>query len=47
MFTKQLENTLYKIENDKTIKHNIIIGDLIKFDLNDNKNEYLKIFTLF
>ena len=45
-FTEQLENTLSKIENDKTIKHNIITGDfnvaLIKFDLNDNTNEYLK-----
>ena len=44
-FTEQLENTLSKIENDKTIKHNIITGDfnidLIKFDLNDNTNEYL------
>ena len=26
-FTEQLENTLSKIENDKTIKHNIITGD--------------------
>ena len=44
-FTEQLENTLSKIENDKTIKHNIVTGDfnmdLIKFDLNDNTNEYL------
>ena len=44
-FTERLENTLSKIGNDKTIKHNIIKGDfsidLIKFDLNDNKNEYL------
>ena len=44
-FTEQLENTLSEIENDKTIKHNIITGDfnidLIKFDLNDNTNEYL------
>ena len=44
-FTEQLENTLSKIENDKTIKHNIITGDfkidLIKFHLNDNKNKYL------
>ena len=42
---EQLENTLSKIENDKNIKHNIITGDfnidLIKFDLNDNSNEYL------
>ena len=41
----ELENTLSKTENDKTIKHNIITGDfnidLIKFDLNDNTNEYL------
>ena len=40
-----METTLSKIENDKTIKHNIITGefntDLIKFDLNDNTNEYL------
>ena len=39
-FTEQLENTLSRIENDKTIKHNIITGDfnidLIKLDLNDN-----------
>ena len=44
-FTEQQENTLSKIENDKTIKHNIITGDfntdLIKFDLNDNTNEYV------
>ena len=44
-FTEQLENTLSKIENDKTIKRNIIKADfnidLIKFDLNDNTNEYL------
>ena len=44
-FTKQLENTPSKIKNDKTIKHNVITGDfnidLIKFDLNDNTNEYL------
>ena len=44
-FTEQLESTLSKLENDKTIKHNIIKGDsnidLIKFDLNDNTNEYL------
>ena len=44
-FTERLENTLSKIENDKTIKHNIITGDfnidLIKFDLNDNTSEYL------
>ena len=44
-FTKELENTLSKIENDKTIKHNIITVDfnidLTKFDLNDNTNEYL------
>ena len=43
-FTEQLENTLSKIKNDKTIK-NIITGDfnidLIKFDLNDNTNEHL------
>ena len=44
-FRERLENTLSKIDNDKTIKHNIITGDfnidLIKFDLNDNTNEYL------
>ena len=34
-----------KIENNRSIKHSIIKGDfnvdLIKFDLNDNTNEYL------
>ena len=49
-FTEQLENTLSKMENDKTIKHNIITGDfnieLIKFDLNCNTNEYLKLNTI-
>ena len=34
-----------KIENDRTIKHSILTGDfnidLIKFDINNNTNEYL------
>ena len=45
LFTEQLENSLSKIENDRTIKHSILTGgfniDLIKFDLNNNTNEYL------
>ena len=45
LFTEQLENYLSKIENDRTIKHSILTGDfnidLIKFDLNNNTNEYL------
>ena len=41
-FTERPENSLSKIENDKTIKHNYDFSiDLIKFDLNGNKNEYL------
>ena len=45
LFTEQLENSLSKIENDRTIKHSILTGDfnidLIKFDLNNNTNGYL------
>ena len=45
LFTEQLENSLSKIENDRTIKHSILTGDfnteLIKFDLNNNTDEYL------
>ena len=45
LFTEHLENSLSKIENDRTIKHAIITGDfdidVIKFDLNNNTNEYL------
>ena len=44
LFTEQLENSLSKIENDRTIKHSILTGDfnidLIEFDLNNNTNEY-------
>ena len=46
LFTEQLESSLSKIENDRTIKHSILTGDfnidLIKFDINRNTNEYLK-----
>ena len=28
LFTEQLENSLSKIENDRTIKHSILTGDL-------------------
>ena len=46
LFTEQLENSLWKIENNKTIKHSTLTGgfniDLIKFDLSNNTNEYLK-----
>ena len=45
LFTEQLESSLSKIENDRTVKHNILTGgfniDLIKFDINNNTNEYL------
>ena len=38
LFTEQLESSLSKIENDRTIKHSILTGDfntdLIKFDIN-------------
>ena len=37
LFTEQLESSLSKIENDRTIKHSILTGDfntdLIKFDI--------------
>ena len=45
LFTKHFEKSLSKIENNRSIKHRITTGDfnidLIKFDLNDNTNEYL------
>ena len=45
LFTEHFEKSLSKIENNRSIKHSIITGvfniDLIKFDLNDNTNEYL------
>ena len=45
LFTNQIENSLSKIENDRTIKHSVITGDfnmdLITFDLNNNINDYL------
>ena len=45
LLTEHFEKSLSKIENNRTIKHSIITGDfnvdLIKFDLNDNTNEYL------
>ena len=45
LFTEQLESSLSKIENDRTIKHSILTGDcnidLIEFDINNNTNEYL------
>ena len=45
IFTDHLEHSLSKIQNDKTIKHSILTGDynidLIKFESNDNTNEYL------
>ena len=45
LFTEQLESSLSKIENDKTLKRSILTGDfnidLIKFDINNNTNEYL------
>ena len=45
IFTEHLEHSLSKIQNDKTIKHSILTGDynidLIKFESNDNTNEYL------
>ena len=46
LFTEQLESSLSKIENDRTIKHSILKADfnidLIKFDINNNTNKYLK-----
>ena len=45
LFTEHFEKSLSKIENNRSIKHSIITGDInidmIKFDLNDNTNEYL------
>ena len=45
LFTDQLQSSLSKIENDRTIKHSVLTGDfntdLIKFDINNNTNEYL------
>ena len=45
LFTEQFESSLSKIENDRTIKPSILTGDfnidLIKFDKNNNTNEYL------
>ena len=45
LFTEHLENSLSKIESNSEIKHSIITGDfnidLVKFDLNNNTNEYL------
>ena len=45
LFTEHLENSLSKIENDRTIKQAIITRDfnidVIKFDLNNNTNECL------
>ena len=45
LFADQIENSLSKIENDRTIKHSVITGDfnidLIKFDLNNNINDHL------
>ena len=47
VFTEHFEKSLSKIENNRSIKHSIIKGDfnidLIKFDLNDNTNEYLNV----
>ena len=47
LFTEHFEKSLSKIENNRSIKHSITTGDfnidLIKFDLNDNTNEYLNI----
>ena len=47
LFTEHFEKSLSKIENNRSIKHSIITGDfnidLIKFDLNDNANEYLNV----
>ena len=46
LFTEHLENYLSKIESNSGIKHIIITGDFntdsVKFDLNNNTNEYLK-----
>ena len=45
LFTEHFEKSLSKIENNRSIKHSIITGDfnvdLIKFDFNDDTNEYL------
>ena len=45
LFTEHLENSLSKIESNSGIKHSIITSDfnidLVKFDLNNNTNEYL------
>ena len=45
LFTEHLENSLSKIESNSGIKHSIITGDFnidfVKFDLNNNTNEYL------
>ena len=45
IFTEHLEHSLSKTQNGKTIKHSILTGDhsidLIKFESNDNTNEYL------
>ena len=45
LFTEHFEKSLSKIENNRFIKHSISTGDfnvdLIKFDLNNNTNEYL------
>ena len=47
LFTEHFEKSLSKIENNRSFKHSIITGDfnidLIKFDLNDNTNEYLNV----
>ena len=46
LFTEQLESSLSKIENDRTIKHRVLTGDfnidLIKFDINNNTNRIFK-----
>ena len=45
LFTEHFEKSLSKIENNRSNKHSIIKCDfnidLIKFDLNDNRNEFL------
>ena len=45
IFTEHLGHSLSKIPNDKTIKHSILKAnyniDLIKFESDDNTNEYL------
>ena len=44
LFTDQIEDSLSKIENERTIKHSVITGDFnidsIKFDSNNNINDY-------